>query len=66
MSIVKIIGRTIILVVCGIIQIIAIVIDGVSKLIGKLGEYLFDLHDWLMERLNKKVKIKKTAIDIPL
>lgn len=68
MSITKILYKTAILLACSIIQVFGVLIEGVSKLFGKLGEYLAILHDNLIERVEtkKKPQVKKASIDIPL
>ena len=54
MSIITILARTGILFVCSIIQVIGVVVEGVSKLFGKFGELLYALHDKLVNQLKTK------------
>lgn len=63
MSIIKILARTVILLVCGIIQIIGILAEGVMRLSAKIGGYLVNLDDKLKDKPKKK---EKKTIDIPL
>lgn len=58
MAILKILARTGILLTCGIIQVIGVLAEGVSKLLTQLGEYLVILDDKL-KKVEKK-KDKKT------
>ena len=54
MTIITILARTGILFVCSIIQVIGVIVEGISKLFGKFGEYLYALHDKLVEQLKKQ------------
>lgn len=56
MEILKILVRTCVLFVCGIIQVIGVLVEGVSRLLLKLGEYLAILDDKLSKRVDKKPK----------
>lgn len=61
MSIIKILARTGVALVCSVIQVFVVLIEGVVKLLGKLGEYLDILRDKMMYRLeNPKKKDKET------
>lgn len=64
MSIINILYKTAILFICSVIQMIAVLIEGMYKLLGKLVEGLETIHDKLLTRVEKKKK--KTNIDIPL
>lgn len=55
MSIIKILARTIILLVCGIIQATGVLTEGLSKLLNQFGRYLSILDD----KLDREVKQKK-------
>lgn len=54
MSIITILVRTGILFACSIIQVVGVVVEGISKLFGKLGEYLYALHDKLIDQIKAK------------
>lgn len=54
MTIINILARTGILFVCSIIQVFGVLIEGTAKLFGKIGEYLYVLHDKLVEQLKKQ------------
>ena len=58
MDILKILVRTCVLFVCGIIQVLGVLVEGVCKLLSKLGEYLVILDDKLSKRVNKKAEKK--------
>lgn len=55
MSIIKILARTIILLVCGIIQVTGVLTEGLSKLLNQFGSFLFVLDG----KLTREVKPKK-------
>lgn len=56
MSILKILARTGVLLLCSIIQVIGVLVEGVCKLLGKLGEYLVILDNKLEKPAEKKPK----------
>ena len=62
MSIIKLLARTIVLFVCSIIQVIAVVAEGVLKVSVKLGGYLVCLDDKLKKEPVKKEKKKTEEI----
>ena len=67
MSIVKIIGKTILLLVCCVIQTLGVLFSGLSMLFGKFVEYLYKLCDKLEEVAKTGMFKKKTSkIDVPL
>lgn len=59
MSIIKLLARTIVLFVCSLIQVIAVLAEGVLKLSVKIGENLNALDNKLTKEPVKKEK-KKT------
>ena len=65
MSIINILVRTGILLACSIIQVFGVLVEGVSKLFAKFGEYLDRLHNKLMKQLKIRTKTKKT-VNVPL
>lgn len=62
MSIIKLLARTIVLFVCSIIQVIAVLAEGVLKLSVKLGGYLVNLDNKLKKEPVKKEKKKTEEI----
>ena len=66
MSIINILVKMGILLACSIIQVFGVLVEGISKIFGKLGEYLETLHDVLMEQIEKRKLTKKAAVDVPL
>lgn len=67
MGVLNIIYRTIIMLVCSIIQVLGVLTKGVHELFGKCTEYLGVAHDWLFSRIGKVKKKEKTArIDFPM
>ena len=56
MDILKILARTFVLFVCGIIQVLGVLVEGVCRLLSKLGEYLVKLDDKLSKRVKKAEK----------
>ena len=66
MSIINILMKMAILLVCSIIQVFGVLVEGISKIFGKIGEYLETLHDVLMEQIEKRKLTKKAAVDVPL
>lgn len=63
MELIKIVVRYIILVLCGLIQIIGVILEGISMLFGKLSDYLGILHKNLFGLVNKKERMHKQAIE---
>lgn len=61
MSIIKLFARTIVLLVCSIIQVIGVFAEGVFRLSVKSGRYLTDLDDKLRKEHTKKVKVKTSV-----
>ena len=59
MAILKILARTGVLLVCSIIQVIGVLVEGLSRLLNKLGEYLVILDKKLAKKVEKKEE-KKT------
>lgn len=67
MAIIKILYRTIILLIISVIQVICVLVEGLSRLISKIGDYLWIFCDMLMKQFEKrKKKIEATNIDVPL
>ena len=64
MSITNILYKTLILLVCSLIQVFGVLIEGISKLFAKFSELLEEAHDNLIDTLEPK-KVKK-SIDISL
>lgn len=62
MSILKILARTIILLVCSILQMIGVLTEGISRLSAKCIEYLSVLDDKLKKEPVKKIKTKTEVI----
>lgn len=56
MGIIKILVEFVIMFICSIIQVIGIILEGVSAFFGKLAEYLCNTYDWLMRLIRKKEK----------
>lgn len=70
MSIINILYKTVILLTCGIVQLIAVLFEGIGMIFEKLSDYLYNGRDKLMEQLEKKKETKKetnvTNIHVPL
>ena len=67
MAIIKILYRTIILLIISVIQVICVLVEGLARLISKIGDYLWMFCDILMRQFEKrKAKIKAKNIDVPL
>lgn len=62
MSIIKILARTIVLVTCGIIQVIGVLTEGLTKLLDQFGRYLSVLDGKLAREVKPK---KKTTNKLP-
>lgn len=62
MSIIKILARTFILLVCGIFQMIGVLAEGLYKLSTKIGEGLVKLDDKLKKEPVKKEKTKTEEV----
>lgn len=54
MEIIKILFEFIILLVCSLIQVVGVIIEGISKFFGKLSEYLYVSCKILVGLVNKK------------
>ena len=64
MEIIKIVIKYIVLILCSLIQIIGVILEGISKFFGKLSEYLGALYKILFGLVNKKERVhKQTAED---
>ena len=63
MDIIKIVIRYIVLILCSIIQIIGVILEGISKFFGKLSEYLGDLYKILFGLVNKKERVHKQTTE---
>lgn len=66
MSIIEILYKTGIRLVCCIVQMFGVLIEGVEALFGKFGEYLNRLCTMLLDTAEKKKTIKKTYANLPL
>lgn len=70
MSIINILYKTVILLTCGIVQLVAVLFEGIGMIFEKLSDYLYNGRDKLMEQLEKKKETKKennvTNIHVPL
>lgn len=65
MSVVNILINTGILLACSIIQVFGVLVEGISKLFAKFGEYLSRLHNKLITQIRGRTKTKKT-VDVNL
>ena len=54
MEIIKILFEFIILLVCSLIQVVGVIIDGISKFFGKLADYLCSAYEWLMSLIGRR------------
>lgn len=63
MELIKIVVRYIVLILCGIIQIIGVILEGISMFFGKLSDYLDGLHKILFGLVNKKGRIHKQTTE---
>ena len=70
MSIINILYKTVILLTCGIVQLIAVLFEGIGMIFEKLSDYLYSGRDKLMRQLENKKETKKennvTNIHVPL
>ena len=70
MSIIQILVRTGIMLGSSIIQVFAVVMEGLGKLFTAFGDCLYTLRDKLLRQLDKPKKMKKPetreTIDLPL
>jgi hypothetical protein len=64
MAIIKILGASVILLVCSLIQVFVIITECASALLAKISNYLDKLSNKLMRMVNKKHG--KQVIDVPL
>jgi hypothetical protein len=64
MSIIKILLRTVVMLICCVIQLIAITVNGISKLIGKIGDYLYALLNKIFELIDR-METNKTDVSVP-
>ena len=56
MEIIKILFEFIILLVCSLIQVVGVIIEGISKFFGKLTDYLCSAYEWLMNLIMRRDK----------
>lgn len=56
MEIIKILFEFIILLVCSLIQVVGVIIEGISKFFGKLADYLCGAYEWLMSLIGRRDK----------
>lgn len=56
MSIINILVRTFILFVCGIVQVIGVVVEGAARILDQLGKYACFLDDKLSGKVLKKIE----------
>ena len=54
MEIIKILFEFIILLICSLIQVIGVIIDGISKFFGKLADYLCIAYEWLKGLIGRR------------
>lgn len=67
MSIIKLIWKTIILLVCSLIQVVGVLIEGIAKILFKTSELLEKAHDRVLDCGDlKKRKKKGKYIDVAL
>lgn len=66
MSIVKLLWETIILLVCSIIRVIGVFIEGIAKILFKTTELLEKAHDRVLDCRVLRKKKKEVHIDTPL
>ena len=63
MEIIKIVIRYIVLILCSVIQIIGVILEGISKFFGKLSEYLYVSCKILVGLVNKKERVHKQTTE---
>lgn len=66
MAIINILVRTIIMFLCGIMRLIAVLLEGVSAFLGKLGEYLNMLIGKLMKVDNRPKNTNVAEFNVPM
>ena len=66
MSIIKIFWRTIILLVCSIIQVVGVLVEGIGKILLSTSKLLGKAHDRVLNCGEPKKKKKEVHIDVAL
>ena len=66
MSIIKLIWKTIILLICSIIQLIGVLVEGMAKILSRTAKILEKAHDRVLDLGSKKKEEKKAHIHVPL
>jgi hypothetical protein len=66
MSIIKLFGKTIVLIVCGVIMAVAGLIGGIGRVFNEIGKCLLKLGDKILDGIIEKEEKPKANIDIPL
>lgn len=66
MSIIKILVKTIIRVACCAICVFGVLTEGLTKIFGKLANYLDTLDDKADHMFEKKKKVKEETVDVPV
>lgn len=66
MAFVNICWEFMIRLVCSIIQVIGVFIEGIGKILTKTSELLRDLHDWLWARRSGLKAAKRAKFNVPL
>ena len=56
MEIIKILFEFIILLICSLIQVVGVIIEGISNFFGKIADYLCVVYDWLMNLIRRRDK----------
>jgi TM2 domain-containing membrane protein YozV len=66
MSIINLIWKTIILLVCSIIQTIGVFVEGIAKVLMRITRLLVNAHDRILDCSIPKKKKKEVHIHVPL
>ena len=66
MSIIKLLWKTIILLVCSIIQVVGVLVEGIAKILLRTAKLLEKAHDRVLDCSDLKKKKKGKYIDVAL
>ena len=61
MAIIAIVFEFIILLVCSLIQVVGVTVEGISKFFGKIADYLCGVYEWLMSLIRNDSETNNTT-----
>ena len=66
MSIINLLWEMAVLLICSIIQVFGVFVEGIAKILKRVAELLESAHDRVLDQKNPKKKQKKVHINVPL